>query len=66
MNYVTIGQIAVALLTATTLAVPFAINAEAAVTHHPACQASQTRVTAGTVVLNATYYKKSGQGDGGC
>src|ERR1019366_2674961 len=53
----------IAALTAGTLTSPLALTAQAASTAHPACQASQIRVTAGPTSPNVTYDVKTVTGD---
>ena len=53
----------IALLTAATVTGPLALTAQAASTAHPACQASQIRVTAGPTSPNVTYDVKTVTGE---
>lgn len=49
--------------TAVTMTSPLALSAQAASTAHPACQASQIRVTAGPTSTNVTYNAKTVTGE---
>jgi hypothetical protein len=62
LSNVILGLAVIASSTAVTLAWPLAVNAQAANSAHPACQASQITVTAGATVTNTTYTVKTSTG----
>lgn len=52
---VALAMAVIATLVTVTLTGPLALTAHASSSTHPACQASQIKVTAGATLLNATY-----------